>query len=364
MVRTIGWVALVGVLGCGGSSKGGGSSDKDAWTLGSDGSGTPYGTSTEGDADTDSDADTDAGEQTDTDAPEPDTLTAGVWDDNVNFGLFQDWLAGLTLLADMPGLTVEEQVSANADFPAERESRARLDVAFLLDTTGSMADEHQWLVREFGTVADRIQEASPNVDIRWALVVYRDFGDTYVSESFPFTGDVDAFQNAIADQFASGGGDWPEAVQEGLRDTLDLDWREDADVARVAFWIADAPAHAEDVATVEGQLREARTRDVHLYPVAASGTTPSMEVTMRVAAQLTGGRYLFLTDDSGVGNSHAEPMIPCYFVTLLSDAVVRVVDIELTGVYREPDPAEVLRTGGDPQDGACILESGQEAWAF
>ena len=57
-------------------------------------------------------------------------------------------------------------------------------------------------------------------------------------------------------------------------------------------------------------------------------------------------------------------MIPCYFVTLLSDAVVRMVDIELTGIYREPDPAEILRTGGDPQSGACTLEDGQQAWAF
>lgn len=77
--------------------------------------------------------------------------------------------------------------------------------------------------------------------------------------------------------------------------------------------------------------------------------------TMRSAAQLTGGRYLFLTDDSGVGGLHLEPSIPCYFVTRLDAALLRMIDIELSGVYHEPAPQEILREGGDPQDGACAL---------
>lgn len=78
---------------------------------------------------------------------------------------------------------------------------------------------------------------------------------------------------------------------------------------------------------------------------------------MRATAQLTGGRYLFLTDDSGVGGSHLEPSIPCYFVTRLNDAMLRMVDIEMSGEYREPDPATILRTGGDPRAGPSPSES-------
>ncbi len=85
---------------------------------------------------------------------------------------------------------------------------------------------------------------------------------------------------------------------------------------------------------------------------------------MRTAAQLTLGRYIFLTNDSGVGDSHKEPSIPCYFVTRLDAAIARMVDIELTGTYREPAPAEVIRTGGNPQNGACKLESGTEVTIF
>jgi hypothetical protein len=103
---------------------------------------------------------------------------------------------------------------------------------------------------------------------------------------------------------------------------------------------------------------------VHIYPVASSGVDELTELTMRSAAQLTGGRYLFLTNDSGVGGDHKEPSIPCYFVTKLDDAILRMVDIEMSGVYHEPNASEVLRTGGDPQNGACELESGQTVYVF
>lgn len=80
---------------------------------------------------------------------------------------------------------------------------------------------------------------------------------------------------------------------------------------------------------------------------------------MRSAAQLTGGRYLFLTDDSGVGGVHKEPTIPCYFVTKLDDAPLRMVDTGLSGLYREQEAAAVLRTGCDPKAGVCTPSSGQ-----
>jgi len=37
-----------------------------------------------------------------------------------------------------------------------------------------------------------------------------------------------------------------------------------------------------------------------------------------------------------------------------------MIDIELSVTYYEPDPAGVIRTGGNPQSGACILGSDQE----
>jgi hypothetical protein len=78
---------------------------------------------------------------------------------------------------------------------------------------------------------------------------------------------------------------------------------------------------------------------------------------MRTTAQLTGGRYIFLTDDSGIGNAHAEPHIPCYHVTRFDTAVVRMVESEMKGTRIEANPAEVIRTVGSPTNGSCSTKS-------
>jgi hypothetical protein len=51
-------------------------------------------------------------------------------------------------------------------------------------------------------------------------------------------------------------------------------------------------------------------------------------------------------------------------VTKLDSAIVRMIDIELSGEYREPAGDEIIREGGDPQDRACELESGQTVEAY
>jgi len=102
------------------------------------------------------------------------------------------------------------------------------------------------------------------------------------------------------------------------------------------------------------ERRASRALEVQVAQ-ASRGVDELTELTMRQTAQLTGGRYVFLTDDSGIGNSHKEPTVPCFFVTKLDNAVLRMVDIELSGVYREPTSQEVLRTAGNPQSGICQL---------
>jgi len=69
---------------------------------------------------------------------------------------------------------------------------------------------------------------------------------------------------------------------------------------------------------------------------------------------VTGGRYLFLTDDSGVGYGHAEPTVACYQVTALSKLVSRVLRSELTGKRIEPAPNDIIREVGSYRRGRCI----------
>jgi hypothetical protein len=294
----------------------------------------------------------------------PGTLTAGAWDDSRNLDRFLDYrheLEGKTL-EGLPWFDEQAQRAAAAR-AAQLEPHATLDVALVIDTTGSMLDELRYLQSEFDALSASIEAAYPNAEQRWALVVYRDEGDEYLTRSFDFQA-ASTFRGQLSAQGAGGGGDIPEASDAALEAMNQLGWRSGATTAKLAFWVGDAPHHLEAAEGLAAAVGVAASQGIHVYPVASSGVDELAEYAMRAAAQLTLGRYLFLTDDSGVGGTHKEPSIPCYFVTKLDDAILRMVDIEMSGVYRVPSTEQVIRAGGDPTGGACQLESGQTALAF
>lgn len=231
----------------------------------------------------------------------------------------------------------------------------KLDVLLTLDATGSMSDEMRYLQTELTSIMSRMEADNPGLDIRAGLVVYRDKGDEYVIRDFDFTDDLAEFNASLGRQRARGGGDFPEAMDTALTKGLGLSWRDDA--IKVNLLVADAPPHDEKINATWNTALHARVRGIHTVPLAASGVDPTAEFLMRSMAQLTGGRYLFLTDDSGVGNPHAEPTVDCYIVTPVNALVQRVLESLVSGVRVEPDGETVIRTVGNYQAGVCKLDT-------
>jgi hypothetical protein len=222
-----------------------------------------------------------------------------------------------------------------------------LDLVFVVDTTGSMGDELSYLKSEFKAIATTLATRFPHVNQRYGLIVYRDRGDEYVTRSFELTSSVDEFRKHLGAQSAAGGGDNPEAMEVGLQEAVKLQWRS-ADTARVMFLVADAPPHAQDIGRAMAAADTLRKNGVAIYPLACSGYDPACELVMRSCAMLTGGQFLFLTDDSGVGEAHGEPHIPFYRVERQGSLMVRMVASELLGRRLEPAPEEIIRTVGNP----------------
>jgi len=223
----------------------------------------------------------------------------------------------------------------------------RLDLVLVVDCTGSMGDELEYLKVELRDVVNRVEDLHPGVEQRWALVVYRDDGDKYVSRSYDFTGSLDKLISRLGKQSSSGGGDEPEAVHAALADAVDLDWTA-APAARVAFWIADAPPHAGKLDATLRAVDRLRERGVRVYPVAASSASLYCELTMRGVALLTGARYQFITDHSGIGNPHREPEhAQPYVVESLRGLMVNLLDAELAGI-RLQAPAVPADGQADP----------------
>jgi hypothetical protein len=288
-----------------------------------------------------------------------------MWDDNLNYDFFGRYIAAHAQMLGDPGFAKADYDDSNLHF-TQRGPHAAIDAALVLDTTGSMADELSYLTAEFANIWSAIAASSPNVSQRWALVVYRDTpdtdpGDEYIVRSFDFTDSAQMFAATIGQQTAANGGDYPESPELGLEELGKLTWRADPSVARLAFWVADAPHHDYRAAAMKQAIFGVRAGAIRVYPVSASGTNDLLELTMRSAAELTGGRYMFLTDDSGVGDPHKAPEIPCYTVTRLKSALVRAASMELSGTYSPPAPADVIRTVGSPAaDGTCTTQDGQQ----
>ncbi len=240
-------------------------------------------------------------------------------------------------------LTLPEAVAAPA--------RA-LDLALVVDATGSMGDELSFLKRELSSILAQLQARYPEVDIRVSLTHYRDEGDQYVTRGVPFTGSLERLQRELSAVEADGGGDTPEAMAEALEETLALGWRDGADVARVAFLVADAPPQRFRQARADSAARRARELGVRFFPIASSGVDGEAEWVMRQLAAFSLGQYIFLTDDSGLGGAHAEPNIPCYEVRLLQTLMLRVVESAVVGAWPESSPGEVIRSVG-VEEGAC-----------
>jgi len=234
-----------------------------------------------------------------------------------------------------------------------------LEISFVVDTTGSMGDELSYLKREFENIIDSVNRTYQVDSMRFSLIVYRDHGDEYIVRTFDFTDSIDQMKDRLSAQRPSGGGDYPEAMDQALEESNKLSWSE-GNCARILFLVADAPPHDDDLADMVDAISELRAKGIHIYPLASSGVGDVAEFMMRVAAVTTHGRYLFLTDDSGVGNSHAEPHIPGYVVTTLKDLMVRIIDSEISGTRVEARPDQVIRQVGKVENGVVVREDPEE----
>ena len=176
-----------------------------------------------------------------------------------------------------------------------------VEVAFVLDTTGSMGGLIEGAKRKIWSIATAIVDANPDAEIRMGLVAYRDIGDDYVTKTFELTTDIQDVYANLLQLRARGGGDWPESVNEALHVAVTkLSWTQGSEICRIMFLVGDAPPHmdyAQDVKYPE-VLRMARERGIIVNAVQAGGARDTERV-WREIAQLGHGRYIPIPQDGG-----------------------------------------------------------------
>jgi hypothetical protein len=213
----------------------------------------------------------------------------------------------------------------------------RLDLLFMLDTTGSMGDELGRIQETVDTIAARIDAFTPRPAIRYGLVAYKDEGDEYVTLMRPLADNLGQFRDELRRLSAMGGGDTPEAVDEALYDAVaQMNWREEPAV-RLIFMVADAGPHLRGTTqfTYLDATKQAAARGVKIYPIAASNTDPQAEYVFRQLAQQTLAGFVFLTYQEGQSggapgeSTTLEAGEQAYTVERLDDLIVGIVEREL-----------------------------------
>ncbi|OCK42775.1 hypothetical protein BA195_07645 [Tenacibaculum soleae] len=200
-----------------------------------------------------------------------------------------------------------------------------IDIMFTIDATGSMGDEINYLKSEIKNIITRVDSSVHKKRI--GLTFYRDHGDEYVVRDFDFTTDITKIKENLSHQTAGGGGDYEEAVEEALRVSLSKSWNINAK-SRLLFLLLDAPPHLnkENINTIKNQIKKAQEKGIKIIPIVASGADKTVEYLMRYFSVSTNGTYVFLTDDSGIGNKHLKPTTTDFKVEKLNNLIVRLIN--------------------------------------
>ena len=256
---------------------------------------------------------------------------------------------------DAPEAVVDLHLAAPRSLPAQR----TIDVAFVLDTTGSMSEEIAGVKATIGKVASQLRRS--DLRVRIGMVAFKDRGDEYVTRTYPMTTDIDAFARQVADVEASGGGDMPESVNEGLHVALNgLDWGRDS-VAEMAFLVGDAPPHLDYKQDFDyaREMRDASHRGIEIHTIAASGMDDLGQVVWRQVAQYTGATNLFvLRGGAGPQSTGAgDPKSSCggtqaqYTSGALDQLVMAKIRREIAAV--DGDPMRIAGLGQDENAKPC-----------
>ncbi len=186
-------------------------------------------------------------------------------------------------------------------FTASATAKEVVEVAFVLDTTGSMGPLIEGAKRKIWSIATSIVDCSPDADIRMGLVAYRDIGDDYVTKRFDLTTDIQDLYGKLLALRAQGGGDWPESVNEALEVAVKrLSWTQDDNVKRIIFLVGDAPPHMDYTQDTKYPqvVRMARERGIIVNAVQAGEAQDTARV-WRTVAQMGNGEYIPIPQDGG-----------------------------------------------------------------
>jgi Mg-chelatase subunit ChlD len=188
----------------------------------------------------------------------------------------------------------KEPAKGTAKSPAPADGRPRIDVVFVLDTTGSMGGLIEGAKAKIWSIANQMISAKPTPRLRIGLVGYRDRGDEYVTKRFDLSDDIDTIYGHLRGLTAGGGNDTPESVNQALHEAVhQMSWSPGRDALKIVFLVGDAPPHLDykDDVKYQATCQAAVKKDVIVNTVQCGGI-PSTTPVWKEIASLAEGSYV------------------------------------------------------------------------
>src|SRR5262249_43726611 len=184
----------------------------------------------------------------------------------------------------------------------------RVEVVFVLDTTGSMGGLIAAAKEKIWSIASTLAQAKQAPEISMGLVAYRDRGDAYVTQVVDLDKDLDSMYVKLMQFRADGGGDSPESVNQALDDAINkISWSQDASTYRVVFLVGDAPPHMDyqDDVKYPTTVAAAAAKGIVVNTIQCGNIRETVKPWQEIAS-LGHGRY-FTVDQAGSAVAVATP---------------------------------------------------------
>ena len=182
------------------------------------------------------------------------------------------------------------------------QSKPRIEVCFVLDTTGSMGGLIEGAKQKIWSIANEMISAQPTPELKLGLIGYRDRGDDYVVKSFSLTDDIDAVYGRLREFQAGGGGDAPESVNEALAEAIHkMPWSSDKKVLKIIFLVGDAPPHMDypNGPKYPDLCREAAKKDLIINTIQCGEMAETKPIWQEIA-KLSEGSYVGISQSGNV----------------------------------------------------------------
>jgi Mg-chelatase subunit ChlD len=205
-----------------------------------------------------------------------------------------------TLLTACAGLLAFAP-AVRADEPA-KPKKPKVEVVFVLDTTGSMGGLLEGAKKRIWSICNQIANGKPTPDLKVGLVAFRDKGDAYITKVFDLTDDLDTVYGHLKEFKAQGGGDIPESVNQALDDAVNkIKWSSDDKTLRIIFLVGDAPPHMDYTDDVKYPVtcQKACKKGIIINTVQC-GNDPECTKYWKDICRLAEGSFVQIPQDGGV----------------------------------------------------------------